>query len=226
MTDTSSAPGAPGTGGTAEAARPAGSPRADAPRTSSGAFRTGLTALIVLVPEADPVVGDWRDRLDPAARAGVPAHVSVVYPFLDESRIDASVHAALAAILRSRPAFDLRFERTGRFPGGLYLTPEPAAPLRRMTLEVAGRWPEAPPYGGRYPDVVPHLTVAQRAQAPDLDAAEAGLAGRLPLASRVSSVELVAYDGTAWRARASFPLGEPLGEPPNEPPREPADAAN
>lgn len=176
---------------------------------TSHAFRTGLTALITLTPEADPVVGDWRGRLDPAARAGVPAHVSVLYPFLHESRIDASVHAGLAAILRPHPAFDLRFERTGRFPGCLYLAPEPAGPLRRLTLEVAARWPEAPPYGGRYPDVVPHLTVAQGARAADLDAAEADLAGRLPLTSRVSSVKLVAYDGTAWRERASFALRGP-----------------
>lgn len=175
---------------------------------TSSTFRAGLTALITLTPEADPLVGDWRSRLDPAARTGVPAHVSILYPFLDEGRIDASVHAALTGILCPHPAFDLRFERTGRFPGGLYLAPEPADPLRRLTAEVAARWPEAPPYGGRYPDVIPHLTVAQGARAADLDAAEADLAHRLPLASRVTSVKLVAYDGTAWHERASFALRE------------------
>ncbi|MGW6691480.1 2'-5' RNA ligase family protein [Streptomyces sp. NPDC054961] len=184
---------------------------------TSSMFPVGRTALIALVPEADPLVGDWRGRLDPAARAGVPAHVSVLYPFLDESRIDASVHAGLAGILHPHPAFDLRFERTGRFPGCLYLAPEPAGPLRRLTSEVAGRWPEAPPYGGRYPDTVPHLTVAQGARTADLDAAEADLAGRLPLTSRVSSVKLVAYDGMAWRERASFALrGNRAGAAPAE----------
>ncbi|MFZ3473336.1 2'-5' RNA ligase family protein [Streptomyces sp. 4.24] len=176
---------------------------------TSSMFPAGRTALIVRIPEADPVVGAWRDRLDPAARTGVPAHVSVLYPFLEESRIDDSTLADLAAVLCPHPAFDLRFERTGRFPGLLYLAPEPDAPLRRLTLAVTGRWPEAPPYGGRHADPAPHLTVAQRAPAAAEDAAEADLAGRLPFTARVRSVELVAYDGTAWHERARFPLRAP-----------------
>lgn len=150
--------------------------------TTSSMFPAGRTALIVRIPEAEPAVRDWRDRIDPAARAGagVPAHVSVLYPFLPESLIDPSVHARIAAALRPHPAFDLRFERTGRFPGMLYLAPEPDAPLRRLTRAVAEHWPEVRPYGGRYPDPVPHLTVAQRAREADLDAAEAALRGGSP----------------------------------------------
>lgn len=183
--------------------------------TTPSMFPAGRTALIVRIPEAERVVRDWRERIDPAARAGagVPAHVSVLYPFLQESLIDASVHAGIAAALRPHHAFDLRFERTGRFPGMLYLAPEPDAPLRRLILSVTERWPEVRPYGGRYRDPVPHLTVAQRAPEEDLDAAEADLSGRLPLASRVRVVDLVAYDGTAWRERARFALREPGVEP-------------
>ncbi|WP_330298911.1 2'-5' RNA ligase family protein [Streptomyces sp. NBC_00503] len=180
--------------------------------TNDSTFRAGQTALIVRIPEAEPVVGEWRDRLDHSARAGVPAHVSVLYPFLDESRITPSTLAALAALLHPLRAFDLRFERTGRFPGVLYLAPEPGDPLKHLTLAVAGRWPEAPPYGGRYPGVVPHLTVAQRAQEATLDAVETDLRDRLPFTARVRSVDLVAFDGTAWREHTSFALREPQDE--------------
>ncbi|WP_371618205.1 2'-5' RNA ligase family protein [Streptomyces sp. NBC_00454] len=176
-------------------------------------FQAGQTALIVRIPEAEPVVGEWRDRLDHSARAGVPAHISVLYPFLDESRVTPSTLAALAALLHPLHAFDVRFERTGRFPGVLYLTPEPGDPLKHLTLAVAERWPEAPPYGGRYPGVVPHLTVAQRAQEATLDAVETDLRGRLPFTARVRSVDLVAFDGTAWREHTSFALREPQDEP-------------
>lgn len=184
---------------------------------SSGAFRAGQTALIIRIPEAEPVVGDWRNRLDHSARIGVPAHVSVLYPFLDESRVTPSTLAALAAILHPLHAFDLRFGRTARFPGFLYLAPEPGDPLKRLTLAVAARWPEAPPYGGRYPEVVPHLTVAQRADEATLDTAEAGLRDRLPFTARVRSVDLVAFDGTAWREHTSFTLREPSQRPSREP---------
>ncbi|MFD0142538.1 MULTISPECIES: hypothetical protein [unclassified Streptomyces] len=36
---------------------------------------------------------------------------------------------------------------------------------------------------------------------------EADLSGKLPFTSRVS-VELIVHDGTRWRERASFALGE------------------
>lgn len=36
-----------------------------------------LTPLVVLVPEAEPVVGPWRQRLHPSARSGMPAHCTL-----------------------------------------------------------------------------------------------------------------------------------------------------
>ncbi|MFH8715797.1 2'-5' RNA ligase family protein [Streptomyces zaomyceticus] len=159
-------------------------------------------------PEAEPSVRRWRERFDPSARAGVPAHITVLFPFLAESRIDALVHSALADVLGSRPAFDLRFERCGRLPGVLCLVPDPDTQLRQLTEAIADRWPEAPPYGGRFAEIVPHLTIAQGQEDAVLEKAEADLAGRLPFTSHVSSVELIVYDGTKWQERASFTLGE------------------
>ncbi|TXS22901.1 2'-5' RNA ligase family protein [Streptomyces sp. ms191] len=175
---------------------------------STSGFKAGQTALIVRVPEAEPSVRGWRERLDPSARAGVPAHVTVLFPFLDESRMDALVHSALADVLGSHQAFDLRFERCGRLPEVLYLVPEPDTPLRRLTEAVAERWPEAPPYGGRFAEIVPHLTIAQGQEDAVLEEIQAGLAGSLPFTSRVSSVELIVHDGVKWQERASFALGE------------------
>ncbi len=179
---------------------------------SSQTFQAGQTGLIVRVPEADPAVRGWRERLDPSAHDGVPAHVTVLFPFLDESRLDADVIAALAGIVAGHRAFDLRFRTCGRLPEVLYLAPEPAEPLRRLTEAVVDRWPEAPPYGGRFTEIIPHLTIAQGQDAATADAIEAGLLGRLPIASRITSVVLMAHDGTTWRERAVLPLGD--GVPP------------
>ncbi|MCX4808426.1 2'-5' RNA ligase family protein [Streptomyces sp. NBC_01214] len=174
---------------------------------STSAFQAGQTGLIVRIPEAEPSVRRWRERLDPSARAGVPAHVTVLFPFLDESRMDTLVHSALADVLGRQPAFDLRFERCGRLPEVLYLVPEPDTPLRRLTEAIADRWPEAPPYGGRFAEVIPHLTLAQGQEDPLLEEIETDLADRLPFTSHVSSVELMVHDGTKWQERASFALG-------------------
>ncbi|MFB7592527.1 2'-5' RNA ligase family protein [Streptomyces sp. NPDC056169] len=175
---------------------------------NTSAFQAGQTGLIVRIPEAEPAVGRWRERLDPSAPAGVPAHITVLFPFLDESRTDALVHSALADVLGRHQAFDLRFERCGRLPEVLYLVPEPDTRLRQLTEAIADRWPEAPPYGGRFAEIVPHLTIAQGQDDAVLAEIEADLADRLPFTSRVSSVELIVYDGTKWHVRASFALGE------------------
>ena len=45
------------------------------------------SAVIVPVPEAEPVVGEFRASMDTAARWGVPAHVTVIYPFLAPDRL-------------------------------------------------------------------------------------------------------------------------------------------
>ncbi|MEV4940455.1 2'-5' RNA ligase family protein [Streptomyces zaomyceticus] len=175
---------------------------------STSGFRAGQTALIVRIPEAEPFVSEWRERFDPSAQAGVPAHITVLFPFLDESRVDAVVHSALADVLGGHPAFDLRFERCGRFPGVLCLAPEPDTQLRQLTEAIADRWPEAPPYGGRFTEIVPHLTIAQGQEDAILETVEADLADGLPFTSHVSSVDLIVHDGTNWQQRASFTLGE------------------
>lgn len=172
---------------------------------ASGRFVAGQTALVVPVPEAESVVRPWRDRFDPAARAGVPAHVTVVFPFLPASFVDAGTCAALDEIFGRHRSFEVRFENSGRFPEVLYLAPTPDAPFRRLTEAVVERWPEAPPYGGKY-EPHPHLTVAQGQDEAVLDEIEAGLRPVLPFTARVPTVDLVAYDGTDWLHRASFAL--------------------
>jgi 2'-5' RNA ligase len=172
----------------------------------SGAYQAGQSGLIVRVPEAEPAVRAWRDRLDPSASAGVPAHVTVLFPFLDESRIDNGVCAAIGEVIGRHRPFEARFERCGRFPGILYLVPEPDVPFRRLTEAIADRWPETPPFGGQFDEVVPHLTIAQGQDDAVLAEAEAGLRSQLPVTARVSSVDLVVHDGTRWQQRASFTL--------------------
>ncbi|WP_406440099.1 2'-5' RNA ligase family protein [Streptomyces sp. NBC_01613] len=168
-------------------------------------FVVGQTALVVPVPEAESAVRVWRNRFDPVARAGVPAHVTVVFPFLPASRVDAGTCAVLDDMFGRHRSFDVRFEECGRFPGVLYLAPTPDAPFRRLTEAVVDRYPEAPPYGGKY-EPHPHLTVAQGQDDTVLDEIETGLRPGLPFAARVPTVDLVVYSGTDWQHRASFSL--------------------
>ncbi|MFE4411054.1 hypothetical protein [Streptomyces sp. NPDC056821] len=69
----------------------------------------------------------------------------------------------------------------------------------------------SPPYGGKFTEVVPHLTIADGQDDGVLDEIEADLLGKLPITSRVSSVDLMVHDGAKWQERASFSLRERRG---------------
>jgi 2'-5' RNA ligase len=176
--------------------------------TGTNTYQIGQTALIVKVPEAEPVVRSWRDQFDMAAAAGVPAHVTVLVPFLSRSAIDQDTVAGLQQIFARHPAFAVQFLECRRFPEVLYLAPQPETQFRALTSAVAARWPEAPPYGGQFDDVVPHLTVAHGQQLGVLDEIEADVSPRLPVSAYISAVQLLAFIGEQWREEYQFELGQ------------------
>lgn len=184
-------------------------------------LRVGATAVVVTVPAAQDLVGLVRAEFDPAAAIGVPPHVTLLYPWLDRAECTPADLDALAAICADVAAFDVSFTRFGRFPGVLWLAPDPAEPFVALTAAIARRWPQTPPYGGAH-EVRPHLTVM------DLDGAgvhhedaaamadvEARLAGGLPLRQRVGAVEVLEYDGSGVVPLGRMPLGRtPLARTP------------
>ncbi|HEX4009795.1 MAG TPA: 2'-5' RNA ligase family protein [Solirubrobacteraceae bacterium] len=103
------------------------------------------SAIIVPVPAAEPVVARWRELFDPSAARGMPAHITVLHPFLPEPQLTGDVLAGLDRLCAAVVPFEVSFARTARFPNAVYLEPDPSEPIRRLTLAIAERWPEAPP---------------------------------------------------------------------------------
>ncbi|MET7332120.1 2'-5' RNA ligase family protein [Nonomuraea sp. NPDC005650] len=169
-------------------------------------YPAGATVLVVPVPEAEPVVGGQRALFDPAARFGVSAHVTVLYPFLPRPEIEDGTVAELAGLFAAHRPFEAAFTGCARFPGLLYLAPEPAQPFAALTRSVTGRWPALRPYGGRYGETVPHLSVGY-GEDEVLDGVESSVAPGLPFTTRVTSVDLASFDGTRWTPVTRFPLG-------------------
>jgi 2'-5' RNA ligase len=173
--------------------------------------RGNETALIVAMPEAEPLVGRWRREFDASAAAGVPAHVTILAPFLPSHELKASVLSDLRALIAAHGAFTIRFARAARFPDVLYLAPEPAEPLAALTSAIAGTWPQAPPYGGEFSEVIPHLTVAHGQDESTFGAIESDLAAHLPILASVEAVHLIEYVAPRWHERHEFALGRPAG---------------
>jgi hypothetical protein len=90
----------------------------------------GQVAVVVPVPAAESVVSPWRERFDRSAAQGMPAHITALYPFLDVDLLTEAVVTALRQLCAELPILDVVFRRTARFPGVLYLSPEPADELR------------------------------------------------------------------------------------------------
>jgi 2'-5' RNA ligase len=168
------------------------------------------TALIVPFEQADPLLLRWRRAHTTDGAEGMPAHVTLIYPFVDDVQLVAGQVSELRGVLAAFTPFDVRFTSFGRFdrpPSVLYLKPEPAKPFMDMVDAIVDRFPTKPPYGGEFDTVVPHLTVAQTSDAEVLDNAEADVATHLPLAARTTHVHVMPHYGTdGWRMRNRIDL--------------------
>jgi 2'-5' RNA ligase len=167
------------------------------------------SAVLVEVPPAEPVVGRWRRRHTYDAPLGIPAHVTLLFPFIPVERLSESDEARLAALIAAEPAFDASFPRMARWPGVLYLEPQPPQPFLALTEAIATAWPEHPPYEGAHDQVVPHLTVAESEDESLRAHIAKDVEPRLPVELRVREAQLYFEDGAGrWHERRRFPLGE------------------
>jgi 2'-5' RNA ligase len=169
------------------------------------AVKRGESAVVVPVPAAEPLVSRRRERLDPSAAAGMPAHITLLYPFLPEQSLNQDALNDLRKLCAGFKPLEVTFKTTARFPDVVYLAPEPDRPLQDMTLAIARRWPGFPPYAGQFEEIVPHLTVAI-GRTEILDAVEAELRRHLPVSAMVDQAQLLTFDGSRWHPRMRLPF--------------------
>ena len=73
------------------------------------------SAIVVLVPEAEHVVDRWRMDLDPSAERGVPAHITLLYPFAAPADLDDSVIATVARTIEAFRPVDYQLDEVRWF---------------------------------------------------------------------------------------------------------------
>lgn len=165
------------------------------------------TALVIAVDALPPEIATLRRHLDPSAAAGLPDHITVLYPFVPAEQIDDGLIDRLAAVIAQVPAFDYRLVDV-RWFGDLvmWLAPDPDEPFRRLTLLVEAAF-GTPPYEGAYDEVTPHLTIADQAGAQAMKAAAAVAAAHLPIIERAEEVRMLQKPGEIWSEVLRLPLG-------------------
>ena len=168
-----------------------------------------VSIFIVRVPEAEPYVAQLRERFDPAARRGLGAHITVLYPFMPPDRVDQTVLGRVQAVASTLAPFAFQLTRVARFPGTLYLAAHPAAPFVALNARLRNEFPVSPRHRGKSRSLVPHLSVVRKSDVDDR-AAEAGLALVLethgPIACMCRQVELIEDSSGLWRPMQGFAL--------------------
>ena len=113
----------------------------------------------------------------------------------------------LRDICASIEAFSFSFTEVRRFPATVYLHPDKSEVFAQITRTLVKMWPDCQPYNGAFPDLVPHLTVADRVNLETLAMVERFLRRRLPIKCFAREVWLMTSDHEGiWSQRAFFPL--------------------
>jgi hypothetical protein len=169
--------------------------------------------LLVEVPEAEPAVGRYRERFVPNARLGVPAHITVLFPFMPPQAIGPGVIAELEHLFAAVSRFSFRLTHTDWFGDEvLWLGAQDPAPFRALTRCVAEAFADFPPYEGQVgaaeSETSPHLTVGKGHPMTGLRSAEASVRSHLPIDGEATSVTLMtqASTGGQWTKTATFAL--------------------
>jgi hypothetical protein len=163
----------------------------------------------VEIPEAEPVVRHFRQRLDPSAGLGVPAHITVLYPFIPPDGLDAAVLRHLGRLFAAAPRFAFRLDRTRWFDDRVvWLAPADPGPFAALTVRVIEAFPACLPYRGQFDGITPHLTIGDGQPVAGLRAAEESIRPLLPVTGEVTAVTLItqATAGGRFSRAAAFPL--------------------
>jgi 2'-5' RNA ligase len=152
-------------------------------------FRGEITGIVVMVPGAEV----FKDH----------AHITLIAPFGPASRFDKALVGLLRDVFRTVSPFDYSLTAVRDFPDGVtYLAPEPVEPFRKLTDAIVGMFPEYPPYGGMFDDVIPHCTIESDRRA--------AAAAALPITERATRAHIVhARTENDWQWIATLPFATP-----------------
>jgi 2'-5' RNA ligase len=162
------------------------------------------TALIVpvLLPKA---LAAFRLETLRDSGSGIPAHVTLLYPFVPPSGLDNRLRKAVAEVVSPHPRFEYALAGPARWSQALYASVEPEAPFRSLHADLAAAFPEYPIYGGVF-DFVPHVTIAEGEAAAEPALADDSAWASLPATFTARSVELIVLEGNTWKLRWRFGL--------------------
>lgn len=171
---------------------------------------TAHTVLAIPVPPLDEVVRERTAFYDSSFVSRDPgfvhAHITALAPWITHpTPQDLAVVARIAAMLEP---VEVTLAEVDIFPDGtIFLRPEPDEPFRRLTAALFAEFSDYPPYDGRFPDPVPHLTLDHRAGGMTPEAVRDRLIGCLPAIFTMERLDLQWWANDDCCLLHSWPLG-------------------
>jgi 2'-5' RNA ligase len=165
-----------------------------------------LTAILVALDELAPTVAAARYDLGRYGENEIELHVTLLHPFVPRRALESAVTASLRRFFAERPAPVFALDRVESFADGVvYAAPRPDGPLKRLIGQLAARYPDTPPYGGVFDDVVPHATLAKSDEDGTVRARVEPL---LPVECRPERASLFEeFEPLRWRELEPLPFG-------------------
>ncbi|MFN2479171.1 MAG: hypothetical protein ABR615_08375 [Pseudonocardiaceae bacterium] len=105
----------------------------------------GQTGLVIPVPAADALLASVGTRYPGTVRDGVPAHVSLLYPFVVAAELDERVTTALHELFFEQVPIAVEFVECYRRGGFMALRPESSEGLTELLSNGAGGYSVRPP---------------------------------------------------------------------------------
>lgn len=166
------------------------------------------TAVVVAV-DVPALEAIYRDSYPGFDELGIPLHVTLLYPFVAPAELDEAL-PPLRALLARHERFEFSLTHLRTFPRVVWVAPEPAAPFLALTEAIYAAFPEYPPHGGEFAEVIPHMTLAYVDEA-ELESTLARLRPRvdplLPVTVAADEVTVLAeQEDEQWVVAARLPL--------------------
>ena len=156
--------------------------------SDSSVWEEEQSVLAISVPEANSILDYVRSRYKgDIPLVGVPAHITLLYPWMPPGRIDETILAELATVFAGYPAFEFTLDLGWFGQEVLLLVPKDPTPFIDITKAIMRKWPEFKYYNGEYSDIEPHVTLAYGNES-SLSEVAAEVAKQVPVQACATSI--------------------------------------
>jgi len=168
------------------------------------------SVILIPVQRADPIVRKWREKYDAVALHGIPAHITLLFPFQPPNEINTQTIEKLKQVFVNVKQFAFFLEKINTFPFVIFLEPSARSMFIILTKEIIRAFPKYPQYGGKFRSITPHLTVGQLSSEQKIDSIKKRIVkdiqNKLPIKSKAEEAWLMIKNNTEWSLKHRFPF--------------------